>query len=47
LIGVHRHSGARADRTDADVVEIDVPRLLVRIVGAAAGEGGVIDHATG
>ena len=44
MIGVHRHNGACADGPDADVAGIDVPTLLVRIVGAAAGEGGVIDH---
>lgn len=37
----HGHAGAFADGADANVVEIDVPSLLVRIVAAAAGEGGV------
>ncbi len=35
----HGHAGAFADGADANVVEIDVPSLLVRIVAAAAGEG--------
>jgi hypothetical protein len=34
------HPGAYADMPDANVGEVNIPGLLVRIVGAAAGEGG-------
>ncbi|MET4426559.1 hypothetical protein ABIB09_008992 [Bradyrhizobium sp. RT3a] len=44
LIGVDRHAGAHADGPDADIGAVDRPSLLVRIVGAAAGEGGITDH---
>jgi hypothetical protein len=39
LIDVDRNAGALADGADTDVTVIDVPCDLVRIVGAAAGEG--------
>lgn len=40
LIGMHRYASAFADGADADIAEIDVPSLLVRIVGTAAGQLG-------
>ena len=35
-----RNTCALADGVDMHVTEIDVPRLVVRVVGAAAGQGG-------
>ena len=40
LVDVDRNAGPLADGADMDVVKIDVPGYAVRIVGAAAGEGG-------
>jgi hypothetical protein len=40
LINVNRSTGALTDVTDAHIVVVDVPSLLVPVVGAAAGELG-------
>jgi hypothetical protein len=40
LIDVMGHAGSLADRPDWDIAIIDVPRLLVAVRFAAAGEGG-------
>jgi hypothetical protein len=40
LINVDRDAGALADRAHMHIAVIDVPCDLVRVVGAAAGEGG-------
>ncbi|BAL76027.1 hypothetical protein S23_28150 [Bradyrhizobium cosmicum] len=37
---MQRYAGMHADVADPDVLEIDVPGLLMGIVAAAAGEGG-------
>lgn len=37
-----RYAGAHANGPHADIGEVDGPGLFMRIVGAAAGEGGII-----
>jgi hypothetical protein len=40
LIDIDRHAAALGDRADLDIAKEDAPALTMRVVIAAAGEGG-------